>query len=71
MQTFVCYPANISGKMLSVFINRCWSSNLDVQFLLLDLLCKALDVGKFFKSSAQDSESNFGERVSSCGNFCK
>lgn len=33
-------------------------------------LSKALDVGKFFfKSSAQNSESNFGERVSSCGNF--
>lgn len=71
MQTFVCHPANFSGKMLTIFLHRCWSSSLSPQFLLLDLrrLSKALDVGKFFKSSAQNSESNFGERVSSCGNF--
>lgn len=51
-----------AGVWISLLSFCCW--------IFIRRLCKALDVGTFFfKSSEQDSESNFGERVSSCGNF--
>jgi len=55
----LCLPANFSGKMLMISFHRCCILSLSPQFLLLGLLCKALEVGKFFKSSVQNSDSNF------------
>lgn len=51
-----------AGVWISLLSFCCW--------IFIRRLCKASDVGKFFfKSAAQVNESNFEERVSSCGNF--